>query len=284
MERGIDMRRIRLLAVLVCVSTVLGGIATAGPAAASAPPSNDTITGARVVPSLPFSNTVDTTGATTGPADAQLNASNPACTNPFSPTLNKTVWYKFTAGSAGGLGVDASASNYTVGVGIATGTPGALTVVACGLGTAVTPTVSGTTYWINASDLFANTGGTLHIKFLVPPPPPTLNVTATGGTVDRSGAATITFAYTCTNATTGDGFISLTQTVGRFSISGFGFFNDVANCDGSPHIWSATVVATNGKFSGGKAALDAGIEVCGALQCVSAPELTVTIQLRRNGK
>jgi hypothetical protein len=277
------MRRIRLLAVLACVSTVLGGVASAGTAAASAPPSNDTITGATVVPSLPFSNTVDTTGATTGPADAQANASNPNCTNPFGPTLNKSVWYKFTAATNGALGVDASASNYTVGVGIATGTPGALNVLTCGLGTAATPTVSGTTYWINASDLFANTGGTLHITFLVPPPPPTLNVTATGGTVDRSGAATITFAYTCTHATTVDGLISLTQTVGRFSISGSNFLFDVANCDGASHTWSTTVVSTNGKFSGGKAALTADIEVCGRLLCVSAPELTPTLQLHRNG-
>jgi hypothetical protein len=282
-EWGIDMRRIRLLAVLVGVSTVLGGIATVGTAAASTPPSNDTFPGATVVPSLPFSDTVDTTGATSGPADAQLNASNPNCTNPFSPALNKTVWYKFTAATKGALGVNASASNYQVGVIIATGTPGALTALTCGLGTAATPTVSGTTYWINASDLFANTGGALHIKFLVPPPPPTLNVTATGGTVDRSGAATVTFAYTCTHATTADGLVSLTQTVGRFAISGSGLFFDVAHCDGTSHTWSTTVVAGNGKFSGGKAQLIADIEVCGAFQCVAAPELTPTIQLRKNG-
>ncbi|MDT7720702.1 MAG: hypothetical protein QOE94_1713 [Mycobacterium sp.] len=277
------MRRIRLLAVLATVSTSLGGVATAGTAAASAPPSNDTFAGAKVVPSLPFSDTVDTTGATSGPADAQLNASNPACSNPFGPTLNKTVWYKFTAGSDGALGVDARASSYSVGVVIATGTPGALSALTCGLGVAATATVSGTTYWVNASDLFANTGGTLDIDFVVPPPPPTLNVTASGGTVDRSGAATITFAYSCTNATSGDGFVSLTQTVGRFAISGSGLFFDAASCDGTQHTWSTTVPASNGKFSGGKAALIADLEVCGELQCVSAPELTPTIQLHRNG-
>jgi hypothetical protein len=278
-----DMRRVRLLAVLVGVSTVVGGIGTAGTAAAATAPSNDAITGATVVPSLPFSHTVDTTGATSGPADAQLNASNPACTNPFGPTLNKSVWYKFTAGTTGALGVDASASNYAVGVVIASGTPGALTALTCGLSTAATPTVSGATYWINAFDLFGNTGGTLHIRFLVPPPPPTLNVTATGGTVDRSGAATIRFAYTCTHATTVDGFVSLTQTVGRFAISGSGLFFDVAHCDGTSHAGSTTVVAGNGKFSGGKAQLIADVEVCGAFQCTSAPELTTVIQLRRNG-
>ena len=108
-------------------------------------------------------------------------------------------------------------------------------------------------------------------------------MTAIGGTVNRSGAATINFAYTCTNASTIDAAVQLTEAVGRFSISGFGFFNDAATCDGTSHTWSATVFAQNGKFSGGKAALDAGIEVCGAVQCVSAPELLATIQLRKNG-
>lgn len=277
------MRRIRLLTVFVGVSTVLGGMATAGTAAAATPPSNDTIGGATVVPGLPFSDTVNTTGATTDADDAQLNASNPACSNPVGLTLNNSVWYQFTAGTNGALGVDASASSYLVGVVIATGTPGALTALTCGFPTAVTPTVSGTTYWINAYDPFGG-GGTLNINFLVPPPPPTLTVTATGGTVDRSGAATITFVYTCTNATTVDGLISLTQTVGRFAISGFNFLFDVANCDGTPHTLLETVVATNGKFSGGKAALIADIEVCGTLQCVSAPELTPTLQLRKNGR
>jgi hypothetical protein len=276
------MRRIRLLAVLVCAGTVLGGLATASPAAAAVAPPNDTTGGATVVASLPFSDTVDTTGATTDADDAQANASNPDCTNPFSPNLNNSVWYKFTAGTEGGFAADVTGSDYFAGVAIATGTPGALTVVACGL-IAATPTVPGTTYWVVAFDLFNTTGGTLNINFLVPPPPPTLTVTAIGGTVDRSGAATINFAYTCTNASTIDASVQLTQAVGRFSISAFDFPIGDATCDGTQHIWSPTVVPFNGKFGGGKAVLLAGIEVCGPIQCAFA-DLSQTIQLRRNGK
>ena len=192
------MRRTRLIAALVCAGTLVGGIVAAGPAAAAVAPANDIITNATVVSSLPFHRTVDTTGADDR-SDAQAHASNPECRNPFAPTLNKTVWYKFTAGTQGRFAVDATASDYDVGILIATGPPGALTVLTCGLGTAATPTVPGRTYHVNAFDLIGNTGGTLDINFLVPPPAPTLSVTATGGTVDRNGVATISFAYTCTN-------------------------------------------------------------------------------------
>jgi hypothetical protein len=274
------MRRMRLFSVFVCVSTVLGGMATAGTAAASAAPSNDAFANATVVPSLPFSDTVDTTGAHDGPADAQLNASNPNCTNPFGPVLSNSVWYKFTAGTDGALGVDASRSSYFVGVEIATGTPGALTAVSCGIFTATTPTVPGTTYYVNAFDLFGDGGGTLNIDFFIAP---TLSVTASGGTADRSGAATITFVYTCTRATTADGYMTLTQAVGRTTILGDLFFSADANCDGSPHTWSATIPAFNGKFAGGKAVLTADIEVCAGAVCGRAPTLTQTVQLRRSG-
>jgi hypothetical protein len=263
------------------MGTALGGAVTAGPAMAVSAPPNDTISGATVVSSLPSSDTVDTTAATSDADDAQLNASNPNCMNPFAPTLNKSVWYKFTAGTEGALGVDAGASSYSVGVGIAIGTPGALTTVACGLSTAATPTVPGTTYYINAFDLFGNSGGTLQITFEVPPPAPTLTVSATGAAADRTGTATITFRYSCSNATTVSSSASLTQMVGRFSITGFGSNQDVAICDGSPHT-SLLAITGNGKFAGGKASLTYDFSVCGSFQCTDS-SLTQTLQLRRNG-
>jgi hypothetical protein len=275
-----EMRRIRLLAALVCVSSVIGGLATAGPAGAAVAPSNDTIAGATVVPALPFSDTVDTTAATTDADDAQLGASDgPDCAFGSAPN---SVWYKFTAGTEGKLALEAS--GYVVGLVIATGSPGALTTSSCGLFSAQTPTVPGTTYYVLAFDVFGEGGGTLDINFLVPPPPPTLTVTAIGGTVNRAGAATINFAYTCTNASTIDAFVQVTQAVGRFSISGFDFLFSDATCDGTQHIWSTTIFPQNGKFSGGRAELFSSIEVCGSFECTSAPELTQSIQLRRNGK
>jgi hypothetical protein len=282
MEVGIQVRRIRLLAALVCAGTLVGGIVVAGPAAAAVAPANDTLPAATVVSSLPFHRIVDTTGATTGPADAQANASNPECRNPFAPTLNKTVWYKFTAGTQGGLGVDATASDYAVGILIATGTPGALNVLTCGLGVAGTPTVAGRTYYVNAFDLFGNTGGTLDISFVRPPPAPTLKVAAARGTVDSTGAATISFDYTCTNGVFLDAFIELSQAFGRFTITGLALPSEFATCDGTQQTWSTTIFPENGKFSGGKATILADIEVCGIFQCTVAPLVTQTIQLRRS--
>jgi hypothetical protein len=275
------MRKLCVFVVVTCVVTAFGAAMTAGTAMAASPPPNDTISGASVVSSLPSSDTLDTTAATTDADDAQLNASNPQCTNPFGPTLNKSVWYKFTAGTEGALGVDAGASSYSVGIGIATGTPGALTTVACGLSTAFTATVPGTTYYVNAFDLFGDTGGTLQITFEVPPPAPTMTVSATAGTVDRTGTATITFRYACTNATTLTDEAQLTQLVGRFSISGFGTNQDIAMCDGTPHT-SLLAIPGNGKFAGGKASLQYDFSVCGPFQCVDST-LTQTLQLRHNG-
>jgi hypothetical protein len=278
------MRRIRLIVALVSVGSLVGGVAAAGPAAAAVAPANDAISAATVVPSLPFHRTVDTTGATTGTADAQANASNPDCTNPFAPTLNKSVWYKFTAGTQGAFGVDVGGSDYDVGVMIATGRPLALTVLTCGLSFVGTTTVPGTTYYINAFDLLGNTGGMLDIRFVVPPPPPTLTVTATSGTAGRDGVATISFAYTCTHAQFLDAFIELRQAVGRFAITGFDLPFTFATCDGKQHTWSTSVLPDNGKFGGGKATVVADVEACNSFRCTSAPLLTQTIQLRMSTK
>ena len=280
MERGIDMRSARSFAALVCVSTVLGGLATAGTAAGAARPVNDTIGFAKVVPSLPLSHRVDTTGATNGPFDAQLNKSNPSCANPVGPVLFNSVWYKFTAGTEGGLLVNAGDSSYLVAIEIATGTPGALTAVTCGPFSASIATVPGTTYYVNAFDPFGG-GGTLKIDFRVGP---ALHFTASQVILGRSGAATITFAYTCTNASSADGLITLTQPVGRVAVDGSERFFDEANCDGTQHAWSTSLSPSNGKFAGGKAVLTADLEACDdQFFCTSAPTLTQTFQLRRSG-
>jgi len=77
--------------------------------AIAAPPSNDTIGGATVV-SLGFSQTLDTTEATTDADDAQLNATCGA------PATDASVWYSFTATADGGVVVDVSQSDYSAGV------------------------------------------------------------------------------------------------------------------------------------------------------------------------
>jgi hypothetical protein len=148
----------RVLATLSCVAVALSLGGFVGTAYAATPPPNDLISGATVVSALPFTDTVDTTGATTDAVDAQANQ---LC---GAPATNNSVWYKFTAGPGDTLlAVDTTGSTFSSGVLIATGTAGALTTRACGPVTSKVAVASGTTYYVMAFD-DSGSGGTLHIS------------------------------------------------------------------------------------------------------------------------
>jgi hypothetical protein len=168
------MKITRVVAMLAGAALATGGfVATA---AAAGPPSNDRIAGATVVASLPFTATVDTTAATTDADDVQVNGTCGA------PNTNNSVWYTFTAGPSDTvLAVDTTGSNFSSGVIIATGTPGALTTQACGPVSTFAPVSPGTKYYILAFD-DTGSGGTLHIAFHGPGPKPK-NDTANQATV-----------------------------------------------------------------------------------------------------
>ena len=164
--------------MLACVAVALGFGGFVGTASAAAPPPNDLIGGATVVSALPFSATVDTTGATTDANDMQVNLTCGA------PVTNNSVWYTFTAGPSDTLlAVDTTGSTFSSGVIIATGTPGALTTRACGPISAKVAVASGTTYYIMAFD-DSGSGGTLHISMHGAGPPPA-NDTIGHSTVSR---------------------------------------------------------------------------------------------------
>ena len=86
------------------------------------PPANDTCSTPRVIPSLPFTEGLDTRTATSAPADP-LNCSG--------GQGNNSVWYSFTATSGGEIGVDTSGSDYDTTLTVYTGSCGALSQVAC---------------------------------------------------------------------------------------------------------------------------------------------------------
>ena len=157
----------RVCSMLACIAIALGCNGFVGTAfAAGPPPANDSISSATVVSALPFTDTVDTTGATTDANDVQANSSCGA------PATNNSVWYKFTAGAGDTqLAVDTTGSTFSSGVLIATGTPGAPTTIACSPVTSRAPTTSGTTYYVM---IFADigTGGTLHLSVHGPGPVP----------------------------------------------------------------------------------------------------------------
>src|SRR5215475_13573650 len=97
--------KIKLLAAL---TLALSTFAISVPTVLAAPPNNDTFTGATVA-TVGFSETLDTTEATTDADDAQLN------TNCGAPATDASVWYA-VQGNDTTVVVDVSASDYSAGV------------------------------------------------------------------------------------------------------------------------------------------------------------------------
>lgn len=260
------------VATLVAASTLI-----VQPAFAAAP-TNDTIGGATTA-SLGFTEVVDTTEATTDDGDAQLNASCGA------PATDASVWYTINPDADAGVIVDVSSSDYSAGVLVGVGTPGALDTVACGPGTVGFSAAAGTTYYVLAIDDQedgSGNGGQLQISFNAAPPPPTAEMTvARRGTFNsRTGVATLHGTYTCTDAVFIDVFGEVTQSVGRVAtIRGYFEIFDEGTCDGSRHSWTAEVAPENGRFAGGKALTVAFSFACGAFECTEGfTEQTVRLR------
>lgn len=249
-----------LFAIILAAPAVLA----VSPASAAAP-SNDVFVGATDI-SFGFSEELDTTEATTDADDAALNADCGA------PATDASVWYSYTPTSDGGVIVDVSASTYSAGVIVATGSPGSFSVVTCGPGAASFFAATGTTYSILAfDDQFdgGGNGGTLGISLAEAPDAPTVEVVLDPiGRVDaRTGTATLTGTFSCTDADFLDVFGQVTQSVGRFTVSGGFEFFSVGECDGTATPFSVVVTPFNGKFAGGKSVAVAISFACGSFEC-----------------
>jgi len=109
----------RLLAPTVFV---LAGIVAALPGSVGAQPANDNCTAPAVIAALPYSDTQDTTAATTEPSDP-----TPSCGS-FTQE-SRSVWYSFTPTSAGTVTATTFASNYDTVLSAYTGTCGLETLV-----------------------------------------------------------------------------------------------------------------------------------------------------------
>jgi hypothetical protein len=270
---------IKLPAVL---ALALGALGVSAPAAPAAPPGNDTFAGATPVV-VGFSEELDTTGATTDNDDTQLNA---LC---GAPATDASVWYTLE-GSGTGVIVDVSRSDYSAGVLVGkVDDQGNLETVACGPGTAAFIAAAGTTYYVLAIDDQLDgggNGGLLRISFNEVPTP-TLDITVNrfGEVNNRTGVATISGTYTCTNGDFLEVFGQARQNFGRVSTTAgdFPFFPDPVVCDGEPHNWSADVVPQRGEFRGGKALTQTSAFVCGPLECATQ-FVERTVQLRGGRK
>jgi hypothetical protein len=264
--------------LLVVLALALGTISV--PAALAAPPSNDTFANA-TLSSIGFSEALDTTEATTDADDAQLN------TTCGAPATDASVWYSLQ-GSDEGVVVDVSASDYSAGVLVGVGSQGSLQLVTCGPGAVAFFAATGTTYYVLAiDDQFDGTGngGSLNISFNAIPPPPTVDITVSrfGAVNPKTGVATISGTYTCSDGDFIDVVVEARQEIGsKFVILGDGGFFESGTCDGAPHDWSAQVFPQSGKFAGGKTMTLTFSTSCGPFECgFGFDEQTVVLRGRK---
>ncbi len=129
------------------------------------PPPNDDFGDATEITTLPFSDTVDTTGATREPEE-------PVAPCDFGP-LSGTVWYAFTPPESESISASANGSFFSAMVAVYTGNSlASLTELGCQpFGGLLTLDASvGTTYYFQVAGLFGQ-GGPLQFQLTVPPPP-----------------------------------------------------------------------------------------------------------------
>jgi hypothetical protein len=156
--------------LLVAAVAALGVLGL--PAAASAQPSNDSFSNATVISSLPFSDVIDNTTATTEPGE-------PAGGCNYPPQY--TVWYSITPATSMTIRVDMSGSSFfdsTFDVYQQTGSGLAgLSGIACSIldtdtNSAHFQASADTTYYIQAGSICCTSGGSLHLNVheVLPPP------------------------------------------------------------------------------------------------------------------
>lgn len=108
----------RFAALLVCLTVVVSGVSPV----IAASPANDNFSGATVVNTLPFSDTVDTTDATLEPGEPSS----------YCGDIANTVWYVFTPANNGSVAASLSAAFSEIMLAVYTGSSlSELTELAC---------------------------------------------------------------------------------------------------------------------------------------------------------
>jgi hypothetical protein len=255
----------------------LGLVVFAGTPAYAAAPTNDTIENATEITPVPFTDTVDTTEATTDALETSLNASCGA------PSVEHGVWYHSTVTQSGTFTADTSQSSYGTGIMAVAGPANAPTFLTCGPRTITGPLTAGQDVFllVFGDGTTPETSGTMVLTVGPVAPAPTVNVTInSGGSFGRDGSAAISGTLTCTgDAVNFEGiFGAVQQRVGRALLnSNFESQPDVV-CDGAPHDWVGTAAPSNGLFRGGQATVDVQAQVCNSGGCSSA-QTSATVKL-----
>jgi hypothetical protein len=231
----------KLLARLALVIVALA--AFTAPALAAAP-NNDKFRNAKPV-TLGYSETLDTTKATTDAIDAQ------ALESCGQPAVAATVWYALP-GDGSRVLIDLRGTDYVPGLAVVTGRPGNFKFVTCDAYYTGFDTKAGTTYYVMAFDSQedgGSVGGSLSITFVKSVRPKlTFNVGSSGTLDASSGSATISGTYTCNTGYQNEFTVFVDAKQGK--VVGHGEFN--GRCDGKLRSWAAVVTPESGTFKAGK--------------------------------
>lgn len=187
-----------------------------------APPPNDDFDSATVIGSLPFTDMVDTRGATAAPDDPEGFGG-----------LSTTVWYKTTPTENVAISLSTKGSSYQAAICVFTGTRGSLTPVGavnCSFtgSRLVFDAEAGVTYFILVGSVFGGPGGDLVFTAVEPAPPPN----------DDIEDAIVVDA------------LPFTSTVDTASATTDLSPPDPAGCFGNRHtVWYAFTPTTDGRFT-----------------------------------
>lgn len=249
-------------------------LATDIPASAAAP-SNDEISNATVIVSLPARSAADLSQATWNDSTDSSRCSG----------REHSVWYSFTPATDEQVVFDPSASNQTIAIDVFTGSPGSLIFVGCGQGGPfltggfILNAAGATTYWIMASPICCVPVPTLDLAVYVAEAPRAALIVE-NGTTDRGGNVTIAGTFDCAGTAPTGARLSGTvrQSVGRLS-SVTASFATTAPCAVAQQ-WTALAQPSTGKFVGGPATVNGTVTVCNGVGC-STSGSTVVITLHR---
>lgn len=281
----------RIVRFMIVLGVVMSFLTVAAPAALADPPPNDDIADATIIPGVPFAvgpiDTSEATGAIDDPQD---------CSYLF-PT-NGTSWYRFTPSADITIEANARGSDYDTTLGAFSGSPGALSALACnddgyGLQSGVRiDAVANTTYYFMVGCFCdgqsgATGGGTLFFNVFGEPFQPPLEITMTvnrRGSVDPdTGVATITGTVACNveaSPVLQDSGAILQQRQGQAIVVGSNQFDIPCPPPGETAGWSAFL---SGGFRPGPAVGSVFTRACDAFSCATGSDSQKVMLKPRRG-
>ncbi len=236
------------------MTAALALVSLTSPTASAAGPANDEIANATVVTSIPYAVDEDISGSTKTPGDPK-----PSCDR----RTKSNVWWTVTPASSGWLVADTKGSKVPTVAAVYTGSPGALTEVACNddsyrddhwssQARVYWEATAGTEYYLLIAKDYGR-GGPLRLAVDQTDAPfrvDSLSIDSSGSVNNQTGIAVVTGTVTCSG---GSGEVYLDafarQRIGRVYISDRSSKSLV--CDGETP-WRMRFRSYEGLFTGGR--------------------------------